>query len=127
MAVVARRILVVDDEEAIRVIVKASLEFTAGWTVLAAASAVDGLQIAQEERPDAVLIDVMMPEMGGVELLNRLRSHSLTADIPAIFLTAQVGVAEQETLELLGNGVILKPFEPMAIAQKISSILGWPD
>lgn len=123
----ARRILVVDDEEAIRVIVKASLEFTAGWTVWVAASARDGLQIAQKERPDAVLIDVMMPGMGGIELLNRLRSHSLTADIPAIFLTAQVGVAEQKTLKLLGNGIILKPFEPMAITQKISSLLDWTD
>lgn len=126
MALVARQILVVDDEEAIRVIVQASLEFTAGWTVLVAASAVDGLQIARSERPDAVLIDVMMPGTGGVELLKLLRSHPLTADIPAIFLTAQIDLAEQEILKSLGDGVILKPFEPVAIAQNIRSILGWP-
>ncbi len=127
MALVARRILVIDDEEAIRAIVQASLELTAGWTVLMAASAMDGLQVAQAERPDAVLIDVMMPGMGGIELLKLLRSHSLTADIPAIFLTAQIDITEQEILKSLGEGVISKPFEPIAIAQTIRSILNWSD
>ncbi len=115
----------VDDEEAIRAIVKASLEFTAGWKVSTAASALDGLKMAKSEIPDAVLIDVMMPDLSGVELLKQMRSHPLTANIPAIFLTAQADTAVQERLSLLGEGVILKPFEPVAIAQKIASILGW--
>ena len=122
-----RRILVIDDEEAIRIIIQASLEFTAGWTVLVAASGTEGIKIAQSEQLDAILLDVMMPEMDGVALLHQLRSHPLTQNIPAIFLTAQAQEAERKKLEALSSGVILKPFEPTAIARQIGSLLDWPD
>jgi two-component system, OmpR family, alkaline phosphatase synthesis response regulator PhoP len=123
----SRRILVIDDEEAIRIIIQASLEFTARWTVFLAASATEGIKIARTERPDAILLDVMMPEMDGISLLHQLRSHPTTQDIPAIFLTAQAQETERKKLEKLSSGVISKPFEPTAIARQISSLLNWPD
>lgn len=122
-----RRILVIDDEEAIRLIIKASLELTAGWTVLSAASGAEGLSIAQTQQPDAILLDMMMPEMDGIALFHRLQAQPLTQDIPAIFLTAQVIATERQKLENLGAGMILKPFEPIAIARQIKTLLNWHD
>ena len=121
----ARQILVIDDEEAIRVILKTCLEMTSGWTVLLASSAEAGIRMARAELPDAILLDVRMPETDGVALFHQLQAHALTRDIPAIFLTAEAKAAEHEVLKALGAGVILKPFEPMMIADQISRLLDW--
>ncbi len=122
-----RRILVIDDEEAIRLIIKASLELTAGWTVFSAASGAEGLSIAQDQQPDAILLDMMMPEMDGITLFRQLQMQPLTQDIPAIFLTAQVIATERQKLKGLGAGMILKPFEPNTIAHQIKTLLNWRD
>ncbi|MEL6779221.1 MAG: response regulator [Cyanobacteria bacterium J06597_16] len=121
-----RKILVVDDDEAIRLVLRASLEFTTGWRVLTAASGKEALEIACAEQPDAILLDVMMPEMDGIALFHQLQLEPLAQAIPAIFLTAQARDAERKALAALGKGVILKPFEPTAIAQQIRTLLHWP-
>ena len=120
-----RQILIVDDEEAIRVILKASLEMTTEWTVLVASSAEAGIQIARARLPDAILLDVRMPGTDGIALFHQLQAHELTHNIPAIFLTAEARLAEHQALEVLGAGVISKPFEPMAIAAQIRALLAW--
>ncbi|KPQ34741.1 MAG: Response regulators consisting of a CheY-like receiver domain and a winged-helix DNA-binding domain [Phormidesmis priestleyi Ana] len=120
-----RQILAIDDEEAIRIILKASLEFTAGWTVLTAASGQAGFAIAQTEQPDAILLDVMMPETDGITLFHQLQAEASTQKIPIIFLTAQAREVERKRLEALGCGVILKPFEPEIIAQQVRTLLDW--
>lgn len=122
-----RRILVIDDEEAIRIIIEASLSFTAGWAVLTAASGVEGMTMAQAEQPDAILLDVMMPGLGGIDLFHKLQAQTLTRNIPIIFLTAQAREIERKALEMLGAGVILKPFEPEAIANQMKTLLNWSD
>jgi CheY-like chemotaxis protein len=123
----SRQILVIDDEEAIRLIIQASLEFTTSWTVLLASSGTEGLKMAQAEQPDAILLDVMMPEMDGISILHQLQTHPLTQNIPAIFLTAQVKEAERKKLKALGAGVLSKPFDPSAIAHQIKTLLNWSD
>ncbi|MEL6491295.1 MAG: response regulator [Cyanobacteria bacterium J06621_3] len=120
-----RQILAIDDEEAIRIILKASLEFTAGWNVVTAASGKEGLAIAKAKQPDAILLDVMMPEIDGITLFHQLRDNASTQTIPIVFLTAQARAVERKKLEAMGVGVILKPFEPEAIAQQIRTLLGW--
>ncbi|MGB3788108.1 MAG: response regulator [Phormidesmis sp.] len=120
-----RRLLVIDDEEAIRIILKASLEMTVKWTVLVAASAEEGMVMAQAEQPDAILLDVMMPKIDGITLFHQLKAQAMTKHIPVIFLTAQAREVERKQLEALGSGVILKPFEPEAIAQQIQNLLDW--
>ena len=120
-----RRLLVVDDEAAIRIVLKASLELTAAWTILVAASGQEGMEVAQTEQPDAILLDVMMPNMDGITLFHQLKERATTQHIPVIFLTAQAREVERKQLELLGNGVILKPFEPEKIASQIRELLGW--
>jgi len=123
----SRTILVIDDEQGIRIILKAALEFTAGWKVLLASSGVEGMTAAQVECPEAILLDVMMPGIDGISLFRKLQAQASTREIPVIFLTAQAREVERQELEKLGAGVILKPFEPEAIANQIRTLLNWSD
>lgn len=118
-----QRVLVIDDEEAIRIILKAALEFTAGWTVLMSASGIEGITMAQAEQPDVILLDVMMPELDGIAVFRKLKAQPLTKHIPIIFLTAQAREIERKELEVLASGVIIKPFEPEMIAHQITALL----
>jgi CheY-like chemotaxis protein len=122
----ARRVLLVDDEDDIRLVARASLERLAGWQVLAASSGRAGIEVAKAEQPDAIVLDVMMPGLDGPGTLAELRADPATADIPVVFLTAKVQAAERRRLEELGAaGVVAKPFDPMTLAGELSSAFGW--
>jgi two-component system, OmpR family, alkaline phosphatase synthesis response regulator PhoP len=120
----SRRLLLVDDEDAIRTIASISLERIAGWTVIPAASGQAALQAAEDDGPfDAVLLDVMMPGLDGPTTYQRLRDGPLP-DVPVIFLTAKIATADREHLHSLGaTGVIAKPFDPMTLHNQIQQIL----
>jgi CheY-like chemotaxis protein len=121
-----KRILVVDDEEHIREIAIATLELTCGWETLSAACGREAVDIATRERPDAVLLDVMMPDMDGPTAFLLLRANARTSDIPVIFLTAKVQTADRQRYMSLGvSGVIAKPFDPMHLGQEIATLLDW--
>jgi two-component system OmpR family response regulator len=119
------RLLLVDDEDAIRTIASISLERIGGWTVISASSGHAALQAAQDDGPfDAVLMDVMMPDLDGPTTLARMRDGVLGDQVPVIFLTAKLGAAERERLLSLGaSGVIAKPFDPMTLADELQRIL----
>ncbi len=119
------RLLLVDDEEAIRTIAAISLERIGGWTVTSAASGQAGLEAVEDDGPfDAVLMDVMMPGLDGPSTLERMRDGVLPLQVPVIFLTAKVGDAERERLLSLGAaGVIAKPFDPMTLPEDVRRIL----
>ena len=122
----SRRILLIDDEDDIREIAALSLETTAGWEVTAAESGREGLSKATSWQPEAILLDVMMPDMDGPQTFLALRHQPETAKIPVIFLTAKAQAAERRgLLETGANGVIAKPFDPLTLAAEISTILGW--
>lgn len=122
----SRRVLLVDDEDDIREVAGMSLETVAGWTVLAARSGSEGLRVAADQKPDAILLDVMMPDMDGPATFQQLRSNDATASIPVIFLTAKAQMREQRGFRELGaQGVISKPFDPLTLADQIAEILGW--
>jgi CheY-like chemotaxis protein len=122
-----RRILIVDDEDDIREVAQMSLEMVAGWEVIPARSGDEGVRLAAEHRPDAILLDVMMPGMDGPATAGLLRDRPETAAIPVILLTAKVQPADRRRLEALGvAGVLAKPFDPMELANQVSSVLGWP-
>jgi CheY-like chemotaxis protein len=122
-----RRVLIVDDEDDIREVAQMSLEMVAGWEVIPARSGDEGVRLAAEERPDAILLDVMMPGMDGPATAERLRERPETAAIPVILLTAKVQPADRRRLESLGvAGVLAKPFDPMELANQVSAVLGWP-
>lgn len=121
-----RHILVVDDDSSIREVAHLALELVAGWRVTTAASGIEGWQRALSDRPDAMLLDVMMPGMDGPTALRRLREDPVTRDIPVIFLTAKVGGIDQQKNELGATaGVIAKPFDPMTLADEVAALLGW--
>ena len=116
-------ILIIDDEPDIRLIVRLSLQKT-GFTVLEAASGADGVRLAADARPDAILLDVMMPLMDGPTTLAALRGTPASADIPVIFLTAKAQRSELDRLRSLSvAGVLTKPFDPLVLGGEIRGIL----
>ncbi len=120
-----RRLLVIDDDDDIRSLLEVILEATEGWQVLGASSGPAGLHAAGAERPDVILLDVMMPGMDGIETLRRLRSDEATADIPVLFFTAKAEEEFARLLRLGAKGVIAKPFDPEILGRQIRSYLGW--
>jgi CheY-like chemotaxis protein len=123
-----KRILVIDDEDGIREIIQICLEAAAGWEVLTAASGSEGLVTAQQEQPDAILLDVMMPDMDGPTTFGHLQSNITTQHIPTILLTAKAKISEQKQFIDLGvTGVITKPFKAQDLVNQIREILNWSD
>jgi len=123
---VSKCVLVIDDEADIREIAKMSLQFTKNWTVITAASGEEGMAIAQDQQPDAILLDVMMPGMDGLEMLKALQKHPITQKIPVILLTATSKVVTQQSYVKLGaKAVLIKPFDPGLLANQVEQILNW--
>jgi CheY-like chemotaxis protein len=122
----ARRILIIDDEDDIREVAALSLETIAGWEVVVASSGAQGLARAVEYQPDAILLDVMMPGMDGPTTFRELRKSPTTARIPVLLLTAKVQSSDQRRFADLGvEAVLFKPFDPLTLAAQISAVLGW--
>ena len=121
---VARTILVVDDDDEIREIVALSLELVGGWTVRAADRGAAGLRLAREWRPDVVLLDVMMPEMDGPTMFSRMQLDPVLRDIPVVLLTAKVQVGHVQVWDSLPvAGVIPKPFNPATLSSQIEDLV----
>jgi diguanylate cyclase (GGDEF)-like protein len=122
-AVELMRVLVIDDDGDTRELVQMSLAL-ARMETLTASSGADGLAKAARERPDAILLDVMMPFMDGPATLRALRADPRTADIPVLFLTASAMIAEVERLESLGVvGILAKPFDPATLGGRVRAAL----
>jgi CheY-like chemotaxis protein len=121
-----KRLLTIDDEEAIQIVVKFGITMTAGWEVLSASNGRIGIETAERELPDAILLDVMMPEMDGIATFKALQSNPITAKIPVIFLTAKAQTAERRQFGDLGvSGTIAKPFNSLDLPDRIAKILNW--
>ena len=123
-----RRILIIDDEDDIREVAALSLEATAGWEIIAANSGAAGIKAAAEQKPDAILMDVMMHGMDGPTTFRQMQQNPNISGIPVLLLTAKVqGVDQRRFADLGVAGVLFKPFDPMTLAQQISHALGWKD
>ena len=121
-----KRVLVIDDEVNLCTVIQVCLEHLGGWETLMALSAKEGLAIAQTQQLDAILLDVMMPDIDGLTLFQELQKDSLTQTIPVILLTAKVQSTDLNQFAKLGvAGVIAKPFDPMTLAERVASTLGW--
>jgi CheY-like chemotaxis protein len=122
----AKRILIIDDEPEIREIVRVSLELIGGWQVAATGSAREGLTLAADQIPDAILLDVMMPEMDGPTTFLALQATPKTRAIPVILLTAKVQAADLRRFDHLGvAATIAKPFDPLTLPSQVANALGW--
>ncbi|QSJ20644.1 response regulator [Nostoc sp. UHCC 0702] len=123
---VSKRILIIDDEESIQTVVQFGIRIAAGWDVLTASSGPRGIQTAQTEQPDVILLDVMMPDMDGIATFKALQAHPETEHIPVIFLTAKAQTSEKRQFNDLGvSGVITKPFNSLDLPDQIARILHW--
>lgn len=119
---VDKLLLLVDDDDDIREVATTALELVDGFRILTAANGHGAVQSARDSRPDAIVLDVMMPGMDGLQTLARLRADEQTADIPVILLTARV---DREETDHRVAGTIAKPFDPMRLGRDIRQILGW--
>jgi CheY-like chemotaxis protein len=121
-----RRILIIDNEPHIQEVAQICLETVAGWQVFTASSGQEGLLKAVMEKPDAILLDVMMPDMDGPTTFQKLQENDATKAIPVIFLTAKVQSSDRQRYANLGlKAVIAKPFDPIKLADQIAQVLQW--
>lgn len=122
----SKRILVIDDDDDVRLLARISLSRVGGYDVREADGAASGLTLAATASPDAILLDVMMPGTDGPTALALLREQEATRDVPVIFLTAKVRTSDHDRLLSLGvAGVIGKPFDPMTLPVQVAAALGW--
>lgn len=121
-----KRILIIDDDYRIREVTKLTLELMAKWEVLTASSGSAGLALAQTEQLDAILLDIMMPELDGMATLKQLKANHATQYIPVFLLTAKAQVLDQQSS---GNfkvaATISKPFDPLTLSSTIAEVLSW--
>ncbi len=118
----SRRLLLVDDEEDIRAVAQLSLESVGGWEVVTAESGAEAINTATGLAFDAILLDVMMPELDGPTTLERLREAGVGT--PVVFLTAKVQPGDRRALEATGAaGILAKPFDPMRLADELDRVL----
>jgi len=117
------RILVVDDEKAIRLICRLNLQ-TAGFDTLETGDGATALELAQSERPNLVLLDIMLPGMDGWAVAEELAADPKTREIPILFLTARSERTDMSRgHELGGVGYVTKPFDPVALTETVSEVL----
>jgi CheY-like chemotaxis protein len=123
LSVTAKTILIIDDEEDIRKLIQTCLELMGGWRVLTAASGSEGINLAQIEYPNAILLDVMMPDVDGLTTLKKLKSNSITSSIPVVLPTARKGSLDNDFTKIGIKGVLNKPFNPLKIAEQLAAVL----
>jgi len=118
------KILMIDDEDDIRTVAQMSLQTVGGFQVLLASGGEEGLEMLEREKPDLILLDVMMPGIDGPGTLKRLKENPETAHIPVVFLTAKAQQMELEELKSMGAaGVLTKPFDPMKLPELVRGYL----
>jgi CheY-like chemotaxis protein len=118
-----KTVLYVDDEADIRLVAQIALELTGTIKVETAGSGEQALENARKQKPDLVLLDVMMPGIDGPTTLKRMRTDSALARIPVVFITAKALPHEVAGLGELGAvGVIAKPFDPMDLENQVRAI-----
>lgn len=119
----AKKVLIIDDEPHILLVVANRLRAN-GFEVVSALSGPEGLERVKKEKPDLILLDFVMPEMMGDEVLRRLKSDPETQGIPVIFLTADVkSVNASESAWQGAEAVVFKPFTPPELFQAIAKVL----
>lgn len=121
-----KKVLIVDDHADIRRLIRLTLEFE-DVEVWEAADAPEALRVLERWRPDAMLIDVMMPGMDGVALCKSIRRNPVTSRIPVMFLTARGQAHDREEGFHAGaNAYLVKPFSPLQLIQELDRVSAGP-
>jgi DNA-binding response OmpR family regulator len=118
-----RSVLVVDDHAPMRTLCRVNLE-AAGFRVFEAADGNEALAVVGVDRPDVILLDIMMPGVSGWEVAGALIADRTTDRIPIIFITARSGVTDRiRALELGAQAYLTKPFDPGSLAATVTKVL----
>jgi CheY-like chemotaxis protein len=122
-----KKVLIVDDEEFVRQLIQIKLKFC-GIDTVEAENGVEAIEKALSEKPDMILLDIMMPKMNGFEACQRLKANKDTAHIPIVMLTARGDPSAKERGENAGAlDYLTKPFSPQKLAERIIEILNQTD
>jgi DNA-binding response OmpR family regulator len=117
------RVLVIDDDASIRLVLQRNLEY-AGFEVLTAEDGATGIEAVRQNLPDVVILDLMMPQIDGYDVLEALRGDARTSEVPVLVLTALTSLAVKERCHRAGATLVMtKPFEPTSLASQIEGIL----
>lgn len=118
------KILLIDDDPDVLVLASHALETLGGHTVVTSRGGLGAVETARRERPDAILLDVWMPELDGPDLARRLRAEDELRGVPLVFLTGHQDGAERRRLLALGaRGVLAKPFDPETLSTALEDLL----
>ena len=118
-----KQILIVDNDKDVLSVLKKALDVE-GYSVITARNGIGALKLVNSKIPDLIILDLVMPNMGGEEVAEKLRKSPETKDIPVIFLTALISRREEESGHLVGGNVIFaKPFDTEALLIQIKDLL----
>jgi len=121
-----KQILVVEDDEVVSSVLRMRLK-SSGFEVLRAHNGVEALALLEKQLPDLILLDLMMPKMGGWETCRRIRDNERTKKIPVFIVSALKSETDKEQAKLCGaNEVLVKPIELDSLLKKIRSYVGSP-
>lgn len=119
------KVLIIEDDKMMLNSTAMVLVETGGCDVLTANGGREGIETARREQPELILLDIMMPEMDGWEVLRELKADPLTARIPVLIFTAyEVDAAQKATLRDDANGIVRKPFEPSELVDIVHRTAG---
>lgn len=120
------KILIIDDDESNRKLLEVLVQAD-GHSAISAADGEVGIALANAERPDVILLDLMMPGLDGFEVVRRLKKNTATASLPIIVVTALYDVASRQRIATWGaDGVIMKPVDRWELSQRIAKLLAPP-
>ena len=123
-----QKVLLVDDDPLMHMLFQRHLE-RAGYQMISAMDGQEGLEIAARELPQLIVMDLMMPEIDGVEAIRRLRKNDSTKAIPVIVITANVGAYEasqRESAVCGAEGFLTKPLSPARLLQEVQRLMPPP-
>ena len=118
------RVLAIDDEQDILLMIKIALEFD-GIPVITAGSGEEGLEVAERERPDVILLDIRLPGIDGWEVLERLKADEALAGIPVVMISAHATPSTpQRAIKLGCKAYLTKPFRPADLRKVVDEVAG---
>jgi CheY-like chemotaxis protein len=120
------KLLLIDDNEDTRALIKIALEMATNWKISIASSGIEGINQAESEIPDVILLDLIMPDIDGLIVHEILQHNLFTCTIPIIFITAMVNETVLSELQDTNvNGIITKPLNTATLASDISKMCEW--
>jgi len=124
--IMARKILIIEDDISTSQFLSYTMEHE-GYQAVTALDGIDGLKKALAEKPDLIILDLMLPGLDGFELCHRLRAYPATADIPVLILSAKAQDADKSAAFKVGaNYYIVKPADPAKIVDAVKNMLEKP-